>query len=218
MAESNRPLPKPVLADFAPLAVVIGGLFVVWCVTVMWLRQLPPEEGWVRQAFPLLLWAAAIAAWFATQRPPRPAAWLGFLPIGHRVIAWTAASFVLMFAWHWIRVALGRPPSGLLTLLPPEIFAWMFAGILANEVLFHGVLQTRLSELLEPKFALPITAIVMVLFRLPSVYLGAAGGIEPVMLYSIFLLSLLAGVLRLVSRSLWPAIALQAANALGSLL
>ncbi len=218
MAESIRSQKKPVLADFVPLAVVIGGLFLAWCAAVVWLRQLPPEEGWVRQAFPLLLWAAAIALWIATQRPARPAAWLGLIPIGHRVIAVTAASFVVMFAWHWIRVALGRPPSGLLPLLPPEIFAWMFAGILANELLFHGVLQTRLSELLEPKFALPITAIVIVLFRLPTVYLGDAGSIQPVMLYSIFLLSLLAGVLRLLARSLWPAIALQAANALGTLL
>ena len=217
MADSNRTLTKPDLAAFAPLALVVGGLFLVWCAAVVWLRPLPPQEAWVRQAVPLLLWAAAIAAWIATQRPPRPAAWLGLIPIGHRVILITAASFVLMFAWHWIRVTLGRMPGGLLQQLPPEIFGWMFAGILANELLFHGILQTRLTELLGPKFALPITAVAVVLFRLPAIYVSGAT-IEPVMLYSIFLLSLLAGFLRYLSKSLWPAIAVQAANALGSLL
>ncbi len=218
MAESNRSGREPFSLDaLMPLALLIGGLFLVWCAAVVWLRQLPPEEGWVRQVVPLLLWAAAIALWIASQRPQRPAAWLGLIPIDRRVILVTAVTFAAMFGWHAIRIAVGRPPSGLLTLLPPEIYGWMLAGILFNEILFRGVLQTRLSELLEPKFALPITAIVAVLFRLPSFYLGS-GGIEPVMLYSIFLLSLLAGVLRLLAKSLWPALALQAANALGSLL
>ncbi len=218
MAESNRSGREPFsLAALMPLATVFGGLFVAWCAAVVWLQQLPPEEGWVRQVVPLLLWAAAIALWIASQRPERPAAWLGLIPIDRRAILVTAVTFAAMFAWHAIRIAVGRPPSGLLTLLPPEIYGWMLAGILFNELLFRGVLQTRLSELLEPKFALPITAIVALLFRLPSFYLGG-GAIEPVTLYSIFLLSLLAGVLRFLAKSLWPAIALQAANALGSLL
>ncbi|SHG85301.1 CAAX protease self-immunity [Kaistia soli DSM 19436] len=218
MTESNRSLPTPQpLAAALPLAGLFGGLFLVWVGSVFWLRQLPPSDGWARQIYPMLLWIGAIALWAVWQKP-KLLAWVGLLPVGQRALAITAATFIAIFGWHALRVALGRPPSGLLSQLPTEIYVFMLGGILLNEVLFHGILQTRLTELFGPKISIPLTAVVVLAFRLPSFFVAGTTGMEPVMLYSILLLSLLAGILRHVSGSLWPAIALQAGNALGTLL
>ncbi|HWJ74285.1 MAG TPA: CPBP family glutamic-type intramembrane protease [Kaistia sp.] len=218
MTESKRSLPtSPLLAAMLPLAALFGGLFLVWAGSAFWLRQLPASDGWARQIFPLLLWIGAIALWAVWQKP-KLLTFAGLLPIGHRALAITAATFIAIFGWHALRVAIGRPTSGLLSVLPVEIYVFMLGGILLNEVLFHGILQTRLTELFGPKFAIPLTAAVVLAFRMPSFFVAGSTGIEPVMLYSILLLSLLAGILRFVTGSLWPAIALQAGNALGTLL
>lgn len=219
MADSNRSAGKPgSLAALLPLIAVFGGLFVAWCLSVVWLRQMTVADGWAKQSLPLLLWLAAIALFVAWQRPREPATWTGLLPVDLRVILMTLVTFAAVFAWHAIRIAVGRPPSDLLFQLPPEILAWMLAGIFLNELLFHGILQTRLTELLGPKVAIAVTGVVVLLFRLPSFHVAGSLGVDPVMLSTILLLSLVAGVLRFASGSLWPAIAIQAAHALGTLL
>lgn len=218
MTESNRSLPtSPPLAAVLPLACLFGGLFLVWVGSTFWLRQLPPSDVWARQVYPLLLWIGAIALWAVWQKP-KLLTWAGVRPIGHRALAITAATFIAIFGWHALRIAVGRPPSGLLSQLPPEIYIFMIGGILLNEVLFRGVLQTRLTELFGPKVSIPLAAVIALAFRMPSFYVAGTTDIAPVVLYSILLLSLLAGILRHVSGSLWPAIALQAGNALGTLL
>lgn len=207
------------LAALLPLALLFAGLLVVWSLSVLWIRSTPLDDELARQTFPLLLWVAAIAAWIAWQRPSRPAQWIGLRPLGRTAILPAVAAFAAVFAWHAIRVALGRMPGGLLMQLPPVIYAWLLSGIFLNVVLFNGILQTRLTEIAGPKVSIPVTAFAVLLFRIPSFYVsGAPLAPEPVMLMTIFLLALLGAMLRHMTRSLWPALALQLANALGLLL
>ena len=58
----------------------------------------------------------------------------------------------------------------------------------------------------------------MTLFRVPSFFVGGGLGVEPGMLVIILFLALIAAILRDRSHSLWPAMALAAGNAFGTLL
>lgn len=217
--KARQPLPgRPPLAAALPLAALFGGLFLVWCLSVVWIRTLPPGDQWARQIWPILLWIGAIALYIVWQRPPQPARWLGLVPVDPPRIAIALAAFVGVFAWHAIRIQVGRPASGLLYQLPPEIHVWIVAGVVVNALLFHGVLQTRLTELAGSRLAIGVTGIAVTLFRVPSFFVGGGFGVEPGMLVIILFLALIAAILRDRSHSLWPAMALAAGNAFGTLL
>lgn len=226
MAESKPKLkpnpntnPPADIAAAAPLAALLLGLLFVWTVSVFALRNIEMAEAWPRQVYPLLLWLAGVYGWVRWQKTPQPARWLGLLPLGLREIGLAVAAFAIVLGWNLIRVMLDHAPGGILAQLPPEIYLWIAAGVFMNELLFRGLVQTRLAELFGPAIAIPAAAVATVVFRIPSYFTSDVPiPFDPMALVNVFLIAILAGALRHFGRSLWPAVAVHWANSFGSLL
>lgn len=203
----------------APLAVFIATLLVLWTLLVLAMRNFETIDPAIRQLVPLVLWAGAILVFLRWQRIAAPIDWLGLGKPALRTFVIAVAAFAVVLAWNFIRVSLARSPGGLLGELPWPVYIWLISGVFLNEVLLRGLVLTRLSQAFDPAIAIAVTAVIGLLFRIPAFFTTTVPmPIDPLVLFGVLVFGSIAGLLRYYTRSLWPALALQWANSLGSLL
>jgi membrane protease YdiL (CAAX protease family) len=193
------------------------GFAAVWTadVVLVWRLELVPEplRPWLRTA----LWIGAVAVWIAWQRPPAPWKWLGLAPITPRQLASTLAAFAVIFGWNLVRVHVMAAPLHQLAAVTPARVAWGLVGVFVEELMFRGVVQTRLAEQLPAPAAIPITAVLFLLIHVPG-WMILSIPADVMIVTSVFLIGLICGALRHWSGSLWPGVAAHWANNLGALL
>jgi membrane protease YdiL (CAAX protease family) len=191
--------------------------FLCWSASVLlvWKLGLLPEAArpWYRTA----VWVGAASLWVWWQRPPRPLAWLG-LDRPSKTAALTAVgAFVGILAWNAFRVQITGSPTSQLANWPAGRWVWSLVGVFVEELVFRGVIQTRLHEHWSAPLAITAAASLFLLIHLPGwiiLSIPITGGI----VISVLLLGALCGALRWWSSSLWPAVAAHWANNLGAAL
>jgi predicted Abi (CAAX) family protease len=115
---------------------------------------------------------------------------------------WTQSLFIVAIATATI--ALIAAPSGLLTLTPrltPAILTAFLIPAFTEELIFRGFVTTRLA-LIVSTVAFTLWHVVEALTFLP----GATLFLTPGFLTAASILGLAAGLMRLITGSLWPAI------------
>lgn len=186
-----------------------------WVVSVVlvWQLALLPEatQPWYRT----LYWCAAVIAWLWWQRSQRPANWLGLAPVTVRVGVVTALAFAIVVGWNLLRVQVVGA-VGQLASLPPAEYGWIIVAAAVEELVFRGVIQTRLAQHWRPVFAIAATAVAFLAIHFPGWVMLAAMP-DATTMVSVFLIGLVCGWLRHQTGSLWPAIAAHTANNFGVL-
>jgi membrane protease YdiL (CAAX protease family) len=131
-------------------------------------------------------------------------------------LGWAALGFALVFGGNLLRVSAGRLDLSALA-LAPEIYLWILVGVFVEELVFRGVLQTRLVEIISPRLAIVLAALAFLAIHVPG-WLILQIPVGPGTAFSIFLIGYFCGVLRYASGSVWPAVAAHLANNLGAML
>lgn len=199
------------------LALFLTAFGIIWagCVVFVWKFDGLPVEArpWFRTA----LWCFNAGVWLWWQRPLQPLGWLGLTPFSRRVAAVSAIAFVVVFGWNLLRVQLTGAAANGLGSLPAGGYAWGFAGVFVEELIFRGVVQTRLSERLSTPVAIVVSAALFLAIHVPG-WIILALPTDAAVVASVFLLGLICGWIRWRVGSLWPAVAAHWANNLGAML
>ena len=189
----------------------------VWTadVIVAWRLELVPESLrlWLRTA----LWIGAAGAWVLWRRMPAPARWLGLAPLSARQAACAAIAFASIFGGNLLRVWVLAPPLHQLAAATPLVIVWSLVGVFVEELVFRGVVQTRLAEGCAAPLAILAAATLFLLIHVPA-WAILALPVDARTAVSIFLIGAICGGLRHWSGSLWPAVAAHWANNLGAML
>ncbi len=189
----------------------------VWTaeVIVAWRLELVPEalRLWLRTA----LWIGAAGVWVLWQRTPAPARWLGLAPLGLGQAACAVIAFASIFGGNLLRVWFLAPPLHQLGVATSLVIAWSFAGVFVEELVFRGVVQTRLAEACAAPVAILAAAALFLLIHVPG-WAILSLPVDARTAVSIFLIGAICGGLRHWSGSLWPAVAAHGANNLGAML
>lgn len=206
---STRPL-----RDLAIFVIVFA---MVWTADVImaWRLALVPEllRPWLRG----LIWVGAVAIWIRWQRTPAPCRWLGLVPLSLGQAAIALIAFASIFCGNLLRVYLGAPPLHQLAAATPSLLVWTLLGVFVEELVFRGVVQTRLAEHWTAPVAILVAAALFLLIHVPG-WTILAIPTNAWIATSIFLIGLICGGLRYWSGSLWPAVAAHWANNLGAML
>ncbi|MBT1155530.1 CPBP family intramembrane metalloprotease [Aminobacter anthyllidis] len=101
--------------------------------------------------------------------------------------------------------------------MPLAEYGWIVVAAAVEELVFRGVIQTRLAERWGPALAIGVTSVAFLVIHFPGWVLLAAMP-DATTMASVFLIGLVCGWLRHRTGSLWPAIAAHAANNFGALL
>jgi membrane protease YdiL (CAAX protease family) len=190
---------------------------VIWTadVIVAWRLELiaEPLRPWLRA----VIWIGAAAVWVRWQRIPAPMRWLGLAPISGGQAACALIAFASIFCGNLLRVQFGAASLHQLGAMTPAALAWSFVAVFVEELVFRGVVQTRLAEQYAAPVAIGIAAALFLLIHVPAWTILAIPTDARTAL-SIFLIGAICGALRHWSGSLWPAVAAHWANNLGAML
>ena len=189
----------------------------VWTfdLVVAWRLELVPEplRPWLRT----VLWIGAVAIWIRWQRTPVPLRWLGLAPVSRGQAACALIAFASIFCGNLLRVQFGSAPLHQLAAVTPVMLAWSFVAVFVEELIFRGVVQTRLAEQFAAPAAILVAAALFLLIHVPGwTILAIPTDLRTAV--SIFLIGVICGGLRHWSGSLWPAVAAHWANNLGAML
>lgn len=198
------------------LAVFVAGFFAIWTgwIIVAWRLGLVPElaRPWLRAA----LWVSAALIWVGWQKIERPLTWLALRPVNARVVAISATAFLSLLVWNSARVAVTGSFGHAGELHGMALFLG-FVGVFVEELLFRGVIQTMLSELMGSSLAILLSSALFLMIHVPGwVLLRLPVNAEIV--GSVFAIGAICSALRQWSRSIWPAVAAHWANNIGALL
>jgi membrane protease YdiL (CAAX protease family) len=199
------------------VAIFFVAFAAVWTVEVIvvWRLDLLPEapRPWLRAA----LWIGAAVVWVLWQRTPAPVRWLGLAPLGRGQAACALIAFVSLFGGNLLRVWVLAPPLHELAAAPLLVIVWSFVAVFVEELIFRGVVQTRLAAGCAAPLAILTAAALFLLIHVPAwAILGLP--VDARTAVSIFLIGVICGGLRHWSGSLWPAVAAHWANNLGAML
>jgi membrane protease YdiL (CAAX protease family) len=199
------------------LALFVIAFAAVWTadVIVAWHLELVPEllRPWLRAA----LWIGAVWAWLGWQRMPAPAKWLGLAPVSRGQAACALIAFASIFCGNLLRVYFAAAPLHQLAAMTPVALAWSFVAVFVEELVFRGVVQTRLGEQYSAPAAILVAAVLFLLIHVPG-WTILAIPVDARVAVSIFLIGVICGGLRHWSGSLWAAVAAHWANNLGAML
>jgi membrane protease YdiL (CAAX protease family) len=199
------------------LALFVIGFAAIWTADVIlaWRLGLLPEplRPWLRAA----LWIGAAIVWVRWQRTPAPVRWLGLAPVGLGQAMTAVMAFASIFAGNLLRVRFSVQPIHELAVASPSVLAWTLLGVFVEELVFRGVVQTRLADDWPAPRAILGAAALFLLIHVPGWTLLAIP-IDARTALSIFLVAVICGGLRHWSGSLWPAVAAHWANNLGAML
>jgi len=198
------------------LAIFVVVFAAVWTadVIVAWRLGMVPESlrPWLRA----VIWIGAVAVWVRWQRTPAPARWLGLAPISGGQAACALIAFASIVCGNLLRVHFGAAPVHQLAAMTPAVLAWSFVAVFVEELVFRGVVQTRLEERYAAPVAILIAAVLFLLVHVPGwTILAIPTDVRTAT--SIFLIGVICGGLRHWSGSLWPAVAAHWANNLGAM-
>jgi membrane protease YdiL (CAAX protease family) len=199
------------------LVLFVVAFAAVWTadVVVAWRLEMVPEplRPWIRA----VIWIGAVAIWIRWQRTPSPARWLGLAPISRGQAAWALIAFASIFCGNLLRVHFASAPLHQLAATTPVALAWSFVAVFVEELVFRGVVQTRLAEQCAAPVAILVAAVLFLLIHVPGwKILAIPTDLRTVV--SLFLIGVICGGLRHWSGSLWPAVAAHWANNLGAML
>lgn len=198
------------------LAIFFVGFILAWtlCVVAVWKFGILPEpvRPWFRNTF----WIGAIAIWLIWRRQPAPLRWLGLWPISAKNIALTSGAFIFILAWNALRVQIMHSSAGLLPSMTVDRLIWGFIGVFVEELMFRGVIQSKLSESMSAFFAIVITTVLFFLIHVPG-WVTLSIRVNAATVATVILVGIISGTLRYWSRSLWPGFAVHWANNLGAM-
>ena len=210
------PAPSAARGPGRDVAIFFVAFAAVWTadVVVAWRLELVPEElrPWLRVA----VWIGAVGVWILWQRTAAPARWLGLAPLSVGQAACALVAFASIFGGNLLRVWFLAPPQHQLD-AAPLVLAWSFAHVSVEELVFRGVVQTRLAEVCAAPVAILSAAALFLLIHVPG-WTILALPVDARTAVSIFLIGVICGGLRHWSGSLWPAVAAHWANNLGAML
>jgi len=199
------------------VVIFFAAFAVVWTadVIVAWRLEMVPEllRPWLRA----VIWLGAVAVWGRWQRTPAPARWLGLVPISGGQAACALIAFASIFCGNLLRVYFAAVPLHQLAAMTPAALVWSFVAVFVEELVFRGVVQTRLAEQCAAPVAILVAAVLFLLIHVPGWTILAIPADARTVL-SIFLIGVICGGLRHWSGSLWPAVAAHWANNLGAML
>jgi membrane protease YdiL (CAAX protease family) len=191
-----------------------------WTVAVLaaWKFGLLPEPAW--RWFRTAVWIGAVALWMVWQHPPEPVSWLALLPIRPPQVRLSGLVFGIIVGWNFVRANfLSLPLHQLdhIATFTPGFFVWSLIGVFIEELLFRGVVQTRLTADLAPWLAILVTTVLFFAIHIPGwIILSATVGASAIA--TVVLVGLICGVLRYRTGSLWPGVSAHWANNLGAML
>lgn len=202
---------------FRDLTLFVIAFALVWAAAVagVWKFALLPEA--VRPVFRTAVWCAAAAVWLKWQHTERPLNWLGLAPVSTRDAAFSVAAFAALFAWSVLRVQLIGPKLGRLSELSLDGCVWSLVGVWVEELMFRGVVQTKLAEEISVPSAVTLTALLFVAIHIPGWFLLAIP-VHAGLVTTAFLIGIICGALRHGTGSLWPAVTAHWSSNLGALL
>ena len=196
------------------LVIFVVGFAAVWTadVVVAWRLGLVPEplRPWLRAA----IWVGAVAIWIRWQRTSAPCRWLGLAPLSLGQAATALIAFASIFCGNLLRVHVELDQLAVAT---PSVIVWTFGGVFVEELVFRGVVQTRLAECYATSIAILVAAALFLLIHVPG-WAILAIPTNAWTATSIFLIGVICGGLRHWSGSLWPAVGAHWANNLGAML
>jgi membrane protease YdiL (CAAX protease family) len=211
------PAPSAARGPIGDVAIFFVAFAVVWTadVILVWRLELVPEapRPWLRAA----LWIGAAGVWVLWQRTPAPARWLGLAPLGPGQAACAVIAFASIFGGNLLRVWFLAPSLHQLAAATPLVIAWGFVAVFVEELVFRGVVQTRLAEGCAAPLAIVTAAVLFLLIHVPA-WTILALPVDARTAVSIFVIGVICGGLRHWSGSLWPAVAAHWANNLGAML
>jgi membrane protease YdiL (CAAX protease family) len=211
------PAPSATRGPIRDVAIFFVAFAAVWTadVVIAWRLELVPEElrPWLRTA----LWIGAAGAWVLWRPTPAPARWLGLAPLSLGQAACAVIAFASIFAGNLLRVWFLAPPVHQLAAATPLVIMWSVVGVFVEELVFRGVVQTRLAEGCAAPLAIVAAAALFLLIHVPG-WAILALPVDARTAVSIFLIGVICGGLRYWSGSLWPAVAAHWANNLGAML
>jgi len=198
------------------LLMFVACFFIVWTIWVIvaWKMELVPEP--VRPWFRTAIWTLAAALWVRWQKPRTPFSWLGLKPINATIAIVAAAAFFGILAWNVVRVVATGSSLGQINQIGGLALISGLVGVFVEELLFRGAMQTSLSEIARPWFAILIAAVLFLLIHVPGWVLLKLP-IDAQIVGSVFAIGVICGVLRHLTQSIWPPIAAHWANNLGAL-
>ncbi|WP_430641345.1 CPBP family intramembrane glutamic endopeptidase [Afipia massiliensis] len=94
---------------------------------------------------------------------------------------------------------------------------WSLIGASVEELLFRGVIQTRLTARLASWLAILVTTVLFLAIHIPG-WVILSVTVSASVVATVTLVGLICGVLRHRSGSLWPGVAAHWANNLGAML
>jgi membrane protease YdiL (CAAX protease family) len=209
--------PEAARRPIRDLAILVIAFAAVWTADVIlaWRLALVPDplRPWLRT----VLWIGAAAVWIGWQRIAAPARWLGLAPVSRGQAATACIAFVSIFAGNVLRVRFGGLPADQLAVATPSVLIWSLVGVFVEELVFRGVVQTRLAEHFAAPLAITVAAALFLFIHVPGWTILAIPTDARTAL-SVFLIGMICGGLRHWSGSLWPAVAAHWANNLGAML
>ena len=199
------------------LAIFVAGFFVVWTtwIIIAWKLELVPElaRPWLRTA----LWISGGLIWVRWQETQAPLTWLALKPVNMSIVMVSAAAFLVLLAWNGVRVSLTGASLGRVGQLGGLALISGFVGVFVEELLFRGVVQTKLSEILGSGLAILLTAAMFLMIHVPG-WLLLDLPINAQIVGSVFAIGAICGALRHWMQSIWPAVTAHWANNIGALL
>jgi membrane protease YdiL (CAAX protease family) len=198
------------------LAIFVVGFFVVWTAWIIlaWTFALVPEAA--RPVLRAAIWITAALIWVRWQEIKAPLAWLGLKPVNLGTVALSAAAFLGLLAWNGVRVAVMGGALGRAGQLGPLALLTGFVGIFVEELVFRGVVQTQLAEMMRSWLAIPLAAVLFLMIHVPG-WLLLGLPMTPQLVGTVFAIGVICGALRQWSRSLWPGVAAHWANNIGAM-
>jgi len=198
------------------VAIFVAGFFVVWTtwIVIAWKLELVPElaRPWLRAA----IWISAVLIWVRWQQTQAPLSWLALKPVNKTIVMVSAAAFLGLLAWNGVRVSVTGASLGRVGELGGLALISGFVGVFVEELLFRGVVQTKLSETLGPSFAILLTAAIFLIVHVPG-WLLLDLPLNAQIVGSVFAIGAICGALRHWTQSIWPAVAAHWANNIGAL-
>jgi membrane protease YdiL (CAAX protease family) len=213
--ESHKHLERR--AEFRRFALFLICFFAVWSLTVFFLWRpswyVGKLDSWLQSAVKAALWLglAFVAARLAGAK--QPLRWMGFHPIGFSAIAAAVVVVAALLSKDLARVILleGRGPNW-------GSFATHLAGAgltgMIEETLFSGAILTWLARYLGPARSVLINSTLFFLIHVPG-WLILQIPVTTEKIAAVTVISLVCGILRQATGSLWPAVAAHGANNAG---
>jgi membrane protease YdiL (CAAX protease family) len=198
------------------LPIFVAGFFVLWTIWIIvaWKLDFVPELA--RPLLRTAIWIAAAFIWVRWQKTKAPLNWLGLKPVSAGIVALSAAAFLGLLAWNGVRVAVaGSTPGHVGQLGGIALFSGL-VGVFVEELVFRGVVQTKLSEIMGSWLAILLAAALFLMIHVPG-WLLLDLPVNFQIAGSVFIIGAICGALRQWSKSIWPGVAAHWANNIGAL-